>query len=163
MRSSGEKTAPRKRGKGTQPPPRGRSQAQHARPSATVKQYWLEAQRKSGQYPEHTDQGGKWLIFVPSSEIDKVWQEIKLAVEAGKLGDNAKVSTAKPNPNSADPTKHVICVYTYDATDIDDVMRIRQQLRKLGIVLKIPYKTDNATISGRYEKNGHKHISQFYE
>lgn len=132
-------------------------------PSQVVDRYWLEAQRKSRKYPKHTEHGGKWLIFVPTSGIDSGWRTIKLAVEDGRLGESAKVSTAKPNPNSTDPMKHVICVYTYDANDIEDVKRIRQQLRELGVIQKIPYKTDDATFAGRYEKTGHKRISSLYE
>src|SRR2546425_6198679 len=36
------------------------------RPSTVTDAYWLRAEKKSGEYPEHTDRGGKWLIFVAS-------------------------------------------------------------------------------------------------
>jgi hypothetical protein len=61
--------------------------------------------------------------------VDDVWFKIKKAVEEGRLGGSAKVSTAKPNPLSKDPRKHVICVYTYDWTDEEDVRRIREELK----------------------------------
>jgi hypothetical protein len=92
-----------------------------------------------------------------------VWQKIKAATEAGKLGDSAKVATAKPNQFAADPNKRVICVYTYDWTDVDDVRRVREELRKLGFVAKIAYKADEDTYAGRYEVHGHKRISKYYE
>src|SRR2546423_11184370 len=69
------------------------------KPSEEMQRYWLEAYRQVGTYPEHTARGGKWLIFVPSERIDEVWVKIKQAVEEGKLGESAKVSTSKPNPN----------------------------------------------------------------
>ncbi|MGA2602654.1 MAG: putative phosphothreonine lyase domain-containing protein [Verrucomicrobiia bacterium] len=134
-----------------------------SKPSNDKRGHWLFAKRKLGSYPEHTDRGGKWLIFVPSDAVDEVWQKIKLAVEEGKLGSAAKVSTAKPNPNSTDSSKHVICVYTYDATDETDVRQIRSSLRDLGITSKIPYKTDDATLRGKYRKSGDKRISLYYE
>lgn len=124
---------------------------------------WLFAERRVNSYPEHTDRGGKWLIFVPSDIVDEVWQKIKRAVEEGKLGSTAKVSTAKPNPISPDSSRHVICVYTYDADDEADIQQIRSSLRQLGVTNKIPYKTDDATFQGKYRKSGDKCISLYYE
>ena len=73
------------------------------------------------------------------------------------------MSTARPNPNSGGPRKHVICVYTYDSEDKEDVMRVRASLRELGFVTPIAYKTDEATLEGRYEVKGHRRISKYYE
>ncbi len=134
-----------------------------SKPSKEKREYWLFAERKTGSYPKHTDRGGKWLIFVPRDSVDEVWHKIKLAIEQGKLGSKAKVSTAKPNPNSTNSSKHVVCVYTYDAFDEGDVRQIRASLRDLGITNKIPYKTDDATLRGRYRKSGDKRISVYYE
>jgi hypothetical protein len=92
-----------------------------------------------------------------------VWAKIKHATADGRLGDSAKAATAKPNPNASNPALKVICVYTYDWTDTADVGRIRQELRELGIVSKIPYKADHDTLVGRYAKRGHKRISKYYE
>jgi len=57
----------------------------------------------------------------------------------------------------------VICVYTYDWTDKEDVKRIRQELRDLGITRKIPYKADRETLSGKYAIRGDKRISKYFE
>ena len=127
------------------------------------REYWLLAERKVGYYPEHTDRGGKWLIFVPSDAVDEVWQRVKQAAEEGKLGSSAKVSTAKSNPNSTDSSKYVICVYTYDADDEADVQQIRSSLRQLGFTNKIPYKADDTTFQGKYSKSGDKRTSLYYE
>jgi hypothetical protein len=96
-------------------------------------------------------------------QIDTVWAQIKSATELGHLGSLSKVSTAKQNPNSTNSSEKVICVYTYDWTDIDDVRRIRQKLRELGILFKIPYKSDNDTYVGKYVNRGYKRISKYYE
>ncbi|MGD0486033.1 MAG: putative phosphothreonine lyase domain-containing protein [Syntrophorhabdales bacterium] len=133
------------------------------RPSQVTDKYWLYAERKNGDYPAATPNSGKWLIFAPISQIDEVWIRIKHATEHGRLGDSAKVATAKPNPNASDPVTKVICVYTYDWTDKADVSRIRDELRALGIVSKIPYKADRDTLTGRYARRGHKRISKYYE
>ncbi len=134
-----------------------------AKPSEVTDVYWIYAERKRGKYPKATPRSGKWLIFVDPENVDEVWAKIKKAVEEGKLGDSAKVSTAKPNPLAGKSKAHVICVYTYDWTDEKDVKRIREELRKLGITNKIPYKADEDTLKGKYRITGHRRISKYYE
>lgn len=92
-----------------------------------------------------------------------MWKKVKNATEKGLLGNCSKVATAKPNPSAYDKNVKVICVYSYDYTDRDDVMRIRDELRKIGIDKKIPYKTDDATEKGEYSVNGNTRISVYYE
>lgn len=133
------------------------------KPSEVTEVYWIYAIRKEGKYPEATPRSGKWLIFVDHEKVDEVWAKIKKAVEEGKLGDSAKVSTAKPNPLAGKSKAHVICVYTYDWTDENDVKRIREELRKLGITNKIPYKADEDTLKGKYRVTEHRRISKYYE
>lgn len=134
----------------------------NAKPSEVTDVYWIYAERRKGKYPKPTPRSGKWLIFVDPEDVDEVWAKIKRAVEEGRLGDSAKVSTGKPNPH-ATSRQRVICVYTYDWTDEKDVKRIREELRKLGITSKIPYKADQDTIEGKYRKMGHSKISKYYE
>ena len=134
-----------------------------AKPSKVTDVYWIYAIRKKGKYPKATPRSGKWLIFVDPENVDEVWAKIKKAVEEGKLGDSAKVSTAKPNPLAGKSRAHVICVYTYDWTDENDVKRIREELRNLGITNKIPYKADEDTLKGKYRITGHRRISKYYE
>lgn len=135
----------------------------NAQPSEVTDVYWICAIRKRGKYPEATSRSGKWLIFVDIEEVDEVWAKIKKATEEGKLGDSAKVATAKPSPLSAHRSEKVICVYTYDWTEEEDVRRIREELRKLGITKRIPYKTNEDTLSGKYRVTGHTRISKYYE
>lgn len=134
-----------------------------SKPSEVTDSYWLLAARKAIAYPAATENSGKWLIFAPISQVDEVWAKIKFATEEGKLGSSAKVATARPNPNATNPNNRVICVYTYDWTDQDDVRRIRQELRQLGIIWKIPYKADDDTYAGKYVVRGDKRISKYYE
>jgi hypothetical protein len=132
-------------------------------PSKNTENFWITAYQKKGNFPEITENTGKWLVFVSLSEVDRWWKKIKFATEQGRLGYASKVSTVKPSPFCADPSKKVICIYTYDYNDKKDVMRVREQLRRIGIVDKIPYKTDNATIAGKYSVKGNKHISIYYK
>ncbi len=133
------------------------------KPSEVTDGYWLHAYRKKLGYPRATPRCGKWLVFAPMADIDSLWAKIKLATEEGRLGDSSKVATAVPNPNSTNPDSSVICVYTYDWQDEEDVRRIREELRKLGIVNKIPYKSDEDTRDGKYRVAGHTRISKYYE
>lgn len=88
---------------------------------------------------------GKWLIFKDRRHIDELWGKIANAVKQGKLGVTAKVSTLRQERK-----EHVICVYTYNFLDRDDVRRVREILKELGIVQKLYYKPDYYTITGIY-------------
>lgn len=119
---------------------------QDIKPSQAVKEPWIYADRRhKAQYPEYTERSGKWLIFLKRNEADEMWFKIKSAVEEGKLGSAAKISTNHPASLRFNPNEQVICVYTYDWTDEKDVMRIRRQLRELGVTWKISYKSDEDT------------------
>lgn len=131
-------------------------------PSEVHEVFWIIAKRKLGEYPLTSPQSGKWLIFVPNSQIDEIWKLIKQATEEGNLGGSAKVSTMRPNANSNDESKKVICVYTYDWTDEEDVMRVRGALRALGHTQKLAYKSDQATMEGKYQVSGHSRISKYW-
>ncbi len=97
------------------------NEALDSKPSKNEEDYWIGDVAKS-DYPEQTERGGKWLIFVRFEELDAWWEKIKSLLHEGKLGASAKTATAKPNPNANDPRHKVICVYAYDADDKDDVM-----------------------------------------
>ncbi len=106
---------------------------------------------------------GKWLLFVKRDDVDEVWAKIAAATRGGRLGHAAKVSTAWENPLSTNRGKHVICVYTRDHEDVEDVRRVRAALRELGFVHPIAYKTDDATLEGRYQVKGDKRIAKYWE
>jgi hypothetical protein len=105
--------------------------------------------------------GGKWLLFVDRVNVDEVWAKIVPMVKQGRLGHLAKVATARPNPNGRKPNKHVICVYTDDAEDREDVLRVREELRQLGFIAPISYKPDVTTMEGKYEGSGR--IATYYQ
>jgi hypothetical protein len=129
-------------------------------PSKIRHTYWIESTAPAGTWSPNS---GKWLLFIPVARIDEAWKIIDCETRASRLGIAAKVATAKPNSLATSSHTRLICVYTYDCTDLEDVRRVRQRLRELGFEKKIPYKTDSATASGRYLKNGDKKISLFYE
>lgn len=136
------------------------------RPSRVVGAYYIHVHTEHPQHfsadPASTSMqgvtrlafGGKWLLFVDRANIDEVWDKIVPAVKEGRLGPEAKVSTAESNPLTKRPSKHVVCIYTLDAEDREDVFRVREELRRLGFIAPINYKPDAATLQGRYEGSG---------
>ena len=102
-------------------------------------------------YPEgHPKKGptaktGKWMIFRRTgAPIDIAWRIVREATWENKLGFGCKVTSNNGR------SSHVICVYTYDYTDEDDVFRVRQALRELGFTEKLGYKTNKASRRGSH-------------
>jgi predicted RNA-binding Zn-ribbon protein involved in translation (DUF1610 family) len=132
--------------------------------SKEVKEPWIYADRRNkDEYPAYTERSGKWLIFLKRNEADEMWAKIKAAVEEGKLGSAAKISTNHPASVRFNPKEQVVCVYTYDWMDEKDVRRIRQQLRELGVTWRISYKSDEDTRNLKYRATGHENISKYRE
>lgn len=132
-------------------------------PAARVAWIYALRQKDKDKYPADNENSGKWLIFVPVEEVDEVWAKIKNAVVDGLLGNRAKVASiygARVDKFTGSK-RQVICVYTYDWTDEEDVMRIREELRKLGITETLSYKADADTMAGKYHDKGNKNISKY--
>jgi hypothetical protein len=123
-------------------------------PTKTTQMYWIVLDAP-GSAPEaiEDENAGKWLIFQEPDQVDAAWKKVRDATVAGELGISAKVSTAKPNPDSRDNRK-VIYIYTKDWADEPDVMRVREKLRGLGFVDRIGYKRNLETFAGEYAKKG---------
>jgi hypothetical protein len=121
-------------------------------PSEETEAYWLHA---SAPIDEDATYGpsGKWLVYAYVPDLDHAWATIREATRSGTLGPASKSGTAKENPNDtrkgAKPTK-VICVYTRDAEDLDDLARVLAELRRLGFAGQLSYKTDEDTGVGNY-------------
>ncbi|MDK2915581.1 MAG: hypothetical protein PWR25_138 [Euryarchaeota archaeon] len=125
-------------------------------PSKTIRMYWI-VQDAPGPLERglDDDQVGKWLIFVAADKVDEAWRSVRDETVKGTLGISAKVSTAKPNPDSRDE-RSVIYVYTRDWADEADVMRVRERLRELGFTERIGYKRNIETYKGEYSEEGRK-------
>lgn len=79
------------------------------RPSEVADEYWIYAQRTDADtYPEHGSWGGKWMLFVKTTEVNEWWSKIRTATQGGLLGSSSKVATMKQNPNAASPDTRVI-------------------------------------------------------
>jgi hypothetical protein len=133
-------------------------------PTEVDSYFWIRVERiDTYNYPQPTERSGKWMIYAHVNEVDQVWVTIRDAVVGGLLGSDAKVATMKPNPNAVRPDEKVICIYTYDSEDRDDVLRILTSLREdLGILHKAFYKEDNVTLSGNYSFNTRGPVSKYW-
>lgn len=72
------------------------------------------------------------MIFCDPNDVDVVWGTVARATANGELGIAAKVA---PCPPEAIPGRErLICVYTRDFRDRQDVGRVIQRLRELRLV-----------------------------
>jgi hypothetical protein len=125
-------------------------------PTKTTLIYWIIQDAPDFRRVDMDDESaGKWLIFLQDDRVDELWRKVRNATAAGELGISAKVSTAKPNPESRDERK-VIYVYTRDWADEADVMRVRELLRGMGVIERIGYKRNIETFRGEYSEKGKK-------
>jgi hypothetical protein len=119
------------------------------KPSETTDDPWVWAE---SSFPrEHvTERSGKWMIFSQLDEHDQAWETIRDATESDELGFSAKAATAFKNPRRISNSELLICVYTYDYSDLDDVRRVFNRLRTLGFAQQLPYKSNADTRAGNY-------------
>lgn len=112
-------------------------------PSKNHLEYWLSHITHGDWYPKHTDLGGKWVIFCEKENIDSAWELVKELQDKQLLGSMSKTSTAIGC--TLHEGSYAICVYTYDSSDMEDVMRVRENLRKAGFTDLLKYKRDIET------------------
>lgn len=123
-------------------------------PSKTIMTYYIIQDAPGAiEGGMEDEKAGKWLIFIEPDKVDEAWRMVRDMTAKGMLGIASKVSTAKPNPESRDSRK-VIFVYTRDWSDREDVMRVREELRKLGFTDRLGYKRNIETFRGEYSKRG---------
>lgn len=72
------------------------------------------------------------MIFPGPEEVNEVWHVVAKATANNQLGISSKVA-----PDSGDDRKgRLVCIYTEDFRDMDDVRRVLLKLKDLGLVLK---------------------------
>lgn len=131
-------------------------QGEGVMPGKTTTMHWIVQDAPDVKPDAIEDElAGKWLIFLPPDEIDSAWIRVRDATCRKELGISAKVSTARPNPDSRDNRK-VIYIYTPDWRDEADVMRVRERLRELGFSDRLGYKRNIETYKGEYSEKGKK-------
>lgn len=93
---------------------------------------------------------GKWLVFIQREYADELWDKIERLASDGKIW-SAKISTSIHPWSSRG--KHVVCVYTKNYLDKQDVMRVRKILKEIGVEARLSYKPDIYTLLGIYSDN----------
>ncbi|TVY83098.1 UPF0696 protein-like protein [Lachnellula suecica] len=106
---------------------------------------------------------GKWMIFCPPEEVNAVWGVVARATANNELGIAAKFA-----PDSGDDRKpRLMCIYTKDFSDEDDVTRVINKLRGLGLVetrgKPIYYKCDAYTYLGLNSDNQYNIQASLYK
>jgi hypothetical protein len=71
------------------------------------------------------------MFFPTLKDLPSMWKVLVEAVIRNRLGTGAKVATDDGSPNSA---TRLICIYTYDFTDMEDVRRVLNELVDMGLV-----------------------------
>lgn len=72
---------------------------------------------------------GKWMLFPSADWVDSTWKSVVAAMDEGKLGTTAKVAT-----NDGSGNARLICVYTDDFGDTEDVKRVLRGLAEKELV-----------------------------
>lgn len=89
---------------------------------------------------------GKWMLFPEPGNLNAVWTKVARATANNELGTVAKVETRVDPQNG-----RLICVYTRDFRDKDDVARVLNRMRELELVRpggrQIYYKSGQHQIS----------------
>lgn len=76
---------------------------------------------------------GKWMLFPKQESLDDSWAKIVQGVVDGKLGTAAKVATAGSERKGGEAVR-LICVYTANFEDLQDVKRVLGGLVKMGLM-----------------------------
>lgn len=85
---------------------------------------------------DHQVTNGKWMLFPPTSDVDRVWAIVAHATWDGKLGTSAKVATdGGGDAGGGNQMQRLICIYTHDFSDQEDVRRVVQSMKTLGLLI----------------------------
>lgn len=125
-------------------------------PSKNVHTNWLNSHSPKLEEFKSDDKKGKWCIQVPVEEIDSAWEKIKNACKNDDLM-LAKCSTALQS-NTPEYPLFLICVYTKDWDNKEDVQKVRQFLKDIGFTQPLKYKRDIETINGVYNSEDEFYI-----
>lgn len=79
---------------------------------------------------------GKWMVFPEVRDVNLVWKVIADATASGELGICAKVATHSGDIDGRAKQERLICVYTKDFSDGEDVRRVVRQMEVLDLVPK---------------------------
>ncbi|KAJ5703824.1 hypothetical protein N7493_010962 [Penicillium malachiteum] len=106
---------------------------------------------------------GKWMLFPSDDRVDEVWRMLVLALEKGDVCADAKVST---NDEQSNGQARLICIYTEDFADKEDVKKVLQMLAREELFdprgRPIYYKSDAFTLLEINSKNKYQLKASMY-
>lgn len=73
----------------------------------------------------------QWMLFVEPTLVNEVWERVAQATVRNELGIAAKVA---PREERGSARERLVCIYTYDFRDRDDIARVLHRLRQLELV-----------------------------
>ena len=94
---------------------------------------------KEGIMKEARDRGcltGKWMLFPNVQNVDAIWARVAQGTVEGNLGIAAKVAVDSSEIRGEEERGgkgRLVCVYTYDAEDKEDVRRVLRGLEGLKV------------------------------
>ncbi len=91
------------------------------------------------------DTCGKWMLFIEPWRADEVWEKVAAAVEAGRLGESAKIA---PCAGMSPSERVLVCIYCADFSDRGDCMRVLRGIKQLGLQVSSAFKADALTYVG---------------
>jgi hypothetical protein len=94
-----------------------------------------------------SETSGKWCIVRSAEAIDALWEQVRQAVMAGRYP--AALVSSREQAQTHGGT-FVICLFTPDWQNREDVMAARAFLRELGVTEDIGYKRDIDTANNVY-------------
>jgi hypothetical protein len=92
----------------------------------------------------------QWMLFCKLEEVTQVWKKVVAGVIDGRLGPTTKVA-----PDNGTPADRLICIYTKDFRDEEDVLRVLQEIEARGLLPRgrsIYYKSDAFTYLDLYKE-----------
>lgn len=103
------------------------------------------------------------MLFPKEDDVTRVWRTVCDAVIDDTLGTTAKVATADPTSTKEE---RLICVYTQDFSNLEDVRRVLDEMVDLGLAPRegrgIYYKCDAYTYLGIESDNPFKLRASLY-
>ena len=99
-----------------------------ARPSQISGAYWLEAKAAPGATAGPTVRAAALRADCDLADVDVIWDLLRAATQAGRLGYKAKVATAA---REAATGRRELQVLIADAADAADLARVQAELKSL--------------------------------
>lgn len=90
------------------------------------------------------------MLFCKHEEVTQAWKKVVAGVIGGRLGPISKVA-----PDNGTPADRLICIYTKDFRDEENVLRILQEIESMGLLphgRSIYYKSDAFTYLDLYKE-----------